>query len=274
MFEVAKKVYPYPTLAFNLGTGEVISSGMEQFDMKSMTIYDYRSKFPGSRKYFEEPSTGMVVAGTADSDVDAQLSAIFTTMMDKAGLSDVYLSVRNTVLAQFRGSIYLLYYSEPLGIAGMLYSEYFIQHPTVIREEEFNRLIDAKVVQAAEAKGNMTDIAEGNRAFMQIMVKANTTLKPAIPPYVLMCATLASKYNNELSYFDKRLRCDKCVLPVINHLDADRAKTIFDYLSLANVKNDAVSKRAISSFGTLNANEGYLDTLPVSVDSFRGQKLS
>ena len=274
LFKVVKKVYPKPALAFNLKT-KTFDDDLEKFDMESMRIFDYRKMFKGSPSFFPEEQKGISSVDSSDLAVDRQLSDIFTKMMEMSGMTTAYLTVRNTMMAQVFGDSYILYYTEPLGVAGMLYSEYFGQYPLVIKEEEFNHLIDAKVILAKQAKEKSSNMKSGVSDFTDIMVTASSTFKPAIPAFVLMCSVLASGYDNRLSYYDQRLRCDRLAVPIVTHLDSElqRKPTVFDYLSYVNVKKDKVSANVVSAFGTLNTCEGFGNRLPVSIDSFRGCKL-
>lgn len=275
VYQIANKIYPLPAIAFDLSTGEVVTDDMKRFDVRHLRIQDYRKRFTGSSSYFVGTGTGLQSAGSSDAATDASLAKIFAEMTRRAGLDGVYLSVRNTLMVQHAGKPYVLYYDEPLGLVGALQSEYFGNHMMVVKEEDFHNLIDVKLVLAAQRKDNAATMAEGRSEFTEIMVRAATTLTPAIPVDVLMCSELAGLYDNELSYYDQRLRCDRNVMPIVTHADSElkRTRTVFDYISLDNVMNDKIASVALSSFGTLNANSGHVTSLPVSIDTFRGCKL-
>lgn len=275
LFHIIKKIYPYPTVAFDLATGEVITAGLDQFDMQELQISDYRVRFTGSRNYFSINEGGIVAADNSDRATDQKLGQVFIRMMKAANIEDDCMTVRNTIMAKFHGKSYILYYNEPLGLVGSLQSEYFGGHAMVVQEEEFRNLIDAKIILALRRKESARDIVTGNSQFTEIMVRAANTFKPAIPIFVLMCCTLATQYGSELSYYDKRLRCDRCIVPIITHADSKlkSGNTILDYITLENLAADPIASGTISCFGTIMSNTGAATTLPVSIEAFRGCKL-
>lgn len=275
LFHIISKIYPTPTIAFDLAAGKVITERLEDFKMEALHIVDYRSQFKESHEYFTTPSKGVAVVDRGDRAIDVKLGKVFVQMMKASNIEDDCMTVRNTVMAKFHGRSYILYYNEPLGLVGSLQSEYFGAHPMVIEEEEFRNLIDAKIILALRRKEAARDVVVGNSQFTDIMVRAQKTFKPAIPTFVLMCCELATLYGSELSYYDKRLRCDRRIVPIITHADSKlkSGRTVLDYITLENLADDPIAADSISCFGTLLSTTTTATTLPVSIQSFRGCKL-
>lgn len=278
LYTIQKKVYPNPAIAFDMQSGEVLTEDLdERFALENLEIFDYRGMFTQSRDYFVEQQTGLAAAGTADSDTDKKLVSLFNEMTEAAAMPDVFMSIRNTVLAKLNGRTYIVYYTEPFGVWGFLQSEYFGAHPYAVYEEEFHRLIDVKVILAEREKQNTVASSEGNSKFQQIMLRASTTFKPAIPTFLLMCSELSRYLATDMSYYDKRLRCDRNVIPIITHSDSQLCdkKSVFNYIDLLNLRRDPMAKDVVSAFGTLNSDAGsaFLSKIPVSTDTFRGCSL-
>lgn len=275
IFSIRKKIYPNPALVFDLEAGCVITEGLEQFALDKVQLADYRSMFPQSQQYFHEKQTGIVKSAGGDADVDRKLVSMFTGMTDRVAGGEVYLTIRNTCIAIVGGKRYIIYYTEPLGVAGLLQSPYFGTEPFVLYEEEFNNLIDVKIILAIRAQQEERSYEVGSQKFQTIMLKAKSMFVPAIPTFLLMCSELANNLPTDLSYYDQRLRCDKNVVPIITHADSTlRPKiTVFDYVSLQNIRKDIIGRNALTAFGTLNSEAGYINKIPVSTETFRGSGL-
>lgn len=278
IFAVVKRIYPNPAVAFNMATGEIFTEELDKFSLARVRPQDYRGFFPNSKSTFITRSslsgseTSLVKAEAADEAVDQKLAGIFYAMTKKANLPDLYMSIRNTAPVIVDGQRYIVYYPEPFGLGGFLVSEIFGQQPWVIDEFSFHRLIDTKVVLAIQHRESQASRVDGQKVFNAIMVKAARDLIPAIDPFVYMCSVLCGHLAKDLSYYDQRLRCDTNILPIITHTDAKEheSKSIVDYLSLQNIRDDPLSQNAISAFGTLNASAGSAFKLQVSIKSFKG----
>lgn len=277
IFAIAKKIYPMPAVAFDIGSQAVITSGLEDFTYETLKIADWREWFKGSPTYYVEKqnrSSTALMSGMSDREVDERLRTIFLQMTEAVDGS-VFMSVRNSVLASHNGKVYVLYYDQPLGIAGAMISEHFGTEPMVLSEEHFSQLIDVRVI-VAKNKSEEQSTASGKMSeFTQLMTILPQTFTTAIPLDVLMNSVLVGQGADELSYYDRRLRCDKNVLPIITHADSEmhQQHSIFDYLNVLDVGADPVAGPVISSFGSINSDSGYLDKIPVSIESFRGWKL-
>lgn len=283
VFRVVKKVYPHPYMAFNLNTGEVITQGLKElYDLEHMAIEDYRNLFTESTSVFAGPGTTSLAAGSqqTDADVDARLVNIFTRVTEASPDKNIYLSIRNTAIVKVAGENHLLYFTEPFGVGGVLQSPYIGTHGVVIGEDGFHRLIDVKVILADQKRQSAPTPAQGQQVFTQIMT-LNTQFRPAIDTFTLMCSELSKYLASDLSYYDRRLRCDKCILPIVTHVDSalSSKKSVFDgssaedHIDLINLRYDKIGGKAVTAFGGLNSDLGYYDRVPVSIDTFRGCRL-
>lgn len=283
VFNVVKKVYPHPYMAFNLATGEVITQGLKDlYDLEHLDVMDYRKMFTESSSVFAGPGSTSLAPGShqSDAEVDARLVSIFTRVTEASPDKNIYLSIRNTALVSIDGQSHLLYFTEPFGVGGVLQSPYIGNHGVVIGEDSFHRLIDVKVILADQKRQEAQTPAQGQQVFTQIMT-LNTQFKPAIDTFTLMCSELSKYFSVDLSYYDRRLRCDKCVLPIVTHVDSalSSKKSVFDgasaedHIDLISLRYDKIGGQAVTAFGGLNSDLGYYDKIPVSIDSFRGCRL-
>ena len=275
IFRINRKVYPNPAVVFDLTNGGRSCLEVEEFTRDKIQIFDYRAKFPGSKNYFEEQGNGLSARGNPDFQADTDLSNMFDTLTKNAGMDSVFMTIKNTVVAEKDGKKYIIYYSEPCGLSGTLVSEYFGGELFVVHEDEFHRLLDVKVVLALRQQDREVFNHESNSSFTQLMAATPITLKPPVPPIVQMCCDLTKMQTRDLSYFDRRLRCDKSLVPLVTHSDSDVSKmsSVFDYISLSNVRRDRMAAGVVSAFGTINSDSGHLDEIPVCLDSFKGCKL-
>lgn len=281
LFHVVQKVYPNPYIAFNMTTGEVLMDDIDKmFKLDQLDILDYRTMFSDTPNTTLSGSTALAQSGKTNEEIDRQLVVIFTQATMASPVRDIYLSIRNTAIVRYQGQQYLLYFQEPFGVGGFLQSDYFGQHVFVISEEDFHRIIDSKVILADMQRRAAATPKEGQEVYTTIM-RLNSQFRPAIDTYTLMCAALSKHLATDLSYYDKRLRCDKCVLPIVTHTDSglSSTKTVFsgtsdtDHIDLINLRHDSVGSQAITAFGGLNANAGAYSKIPVSTETFRGCKL-
>lgn len=277
IFSIAKKIYPIPAVAFDLTSQLVITEGLDQFAYDTLRVADWREWFKDSPTYYVEKqvkTSTALKAGMTDREVDEKLRAIFLKMTEAMD-GTVYMSVRNSVLASHRGKLYVLYYDQPLGIAGAMISEHFGTEPMVLSEEHFSQLIDVRVIVAKNKSNEMSTTAARSSQFTELMTTLPQTFTTAIPLDVLMNCVLVGQGADELSYYDRRLRCDKNVLPIITHADSEmhQQHTVFDYINVLDMGADPVAGPIISSFGSINSDSGYLTKIPVSIESFRGWKL-
>lgn len=280
IFSIVRKVYPHPYIAFNLGTGEVLTTNLnEMFDLNNISVLDYRTMF-NDNEQGDGGSAGIAVSGASNDEVNKRLLDIFTRATEASPDRDIFLSVRNTAITVVNGQKYLLYFNEPFGIGGILQSPYVGNHSMVIGEDNFHRLIDVKVILAEQKRQIAKTSSEGQSAFRQIMA-LDTQFKLAVDPYILMCSELARFQSKDLSYYDRRLRCDKCVLPIVTHVDSPLSEklSIFsgssaeDHIDLVTLRYDKMGSQALTAFGGINSDLGYYERLPVSTDSFWGCKL-
>lgn len=279
LFHVVQKVYPNPYIAFDLATGEVIFDDVaERFKIENLSVLDYRTMF--SQVSESKSTTSLSKSGTTDEEIDRQLVGIFTQATAASPVKDLYMSVRNTAIVSCDGHQYLLYFTEPFGVGGFLQSDYFGRHVFMVTEDDFHRLIDSKVILADMQRQAASTPQEGQEQFTAIM-RLDTQFRPAVDTYTLMCAELSRYLASDLSYYDKRLRCDRCVLPIVTHVDSGLSakRTVFDgtgaddHISLLNLRYDKMGSQAITAFGGLNSSIGVYDKIPVSTETFRGCKL-
>lgn len=272
MFICKLKVFPQPAAVFNISRKVMMPEMIESFDLATQEIIDYRAFFRGSANYFSTASVGMSANGQSDYDVDRKWSAIFGTMI-AVSEEQIFPTIRNTVV--FRGpggDTCIAYFDEPLGVAGILQSRFFGMHAFTIYEEDFHRLIDAKILLALWKQQSANTRQAGNSEFKAVVAKAASTFKPAIPTFLLMCVELASTGSTGLSYFDERLRCDRICVPIVSHSDSKLTpqSSLFDFVSMQNLLEDKYASSALSAFGTVNYRTKFHGKIPVSVDSFRG----
>lgn len=282
VFSILRKVYPHPYLAFDLDTGDVLTSNLnEKFDLNQISILDYRTMFSSSSSDSTiVNSDALAVSSVRDEEVNKKLIDIFTRATEASPDRNIFMSVRNTALTSVGGHTYLLYFTEPFGLGGIFQSPYVGNHSMVIGEDNFHRLIDVKIILAEQKRQASSTQSEGQNVFTQIMA-LDTQFRPAIDPYILMCSELARLQSKDLSYYDRRLRCDKCVLPIVTHVDSplSSSNSVFsgaraeDHIDLVTLRYDKVGSAALTAFGGLNSDLGYYDKLPVSTDSFWGCKL-
>lgn len=275
IFKVLEKLYPHPELVVSMKTGEIIKGDLSRFERSKLNIIDYRRNFLESPTYFPKVKEGVAQPNSRDIDVDDKLVKLFMKITDMAERDDIYLSIRNTVMARVNKELYIVYYSESCGVRGVLVSDYFGAFETVVQEEDFRNLIDVKLVLALIHQESMNSTTEGIDAFNEIMVQKQSSFRPAIPPYVNMVSELARLRCPDLSYYDRRLRCDYNILPIVTHRNSKLKPkvSIFDDILISNVRRDTIAGPTISAFGTLNMDRGRTVSLPVSIESFKGCKL-
>lgn len=282
VYGIMKKIYPVPAMAFDLQDNVVIAENLERFEFEKLELFDWRVWFKESKNYYvtRTPSgaasrgAGALSTEASDRGVDESLRKIFLEMTEAAG-GNIFMSVRNSVLAKYEGRLYILYYSQMLGLMGVATSEHFGRQPLVVTEENFHQLIDVRLIASLQKSREQKTDSARREQFTQLMTVLPQTFRTAIPLDLLMCCVLVGQNATELSYYDMRLRCDKNVLPIITHEDAgsSRKQTIFDHLNILDVGKDKIAGPAISSFGSIDPECGYLNQVPVSIDSFRGWRL-
>lgn len=276
IFDITTKILPSPTVVYSLADKDFVVGDLSEFKLGNVSFIDWRKWFAGSPGYFANNSgsakhAGILPIEMSDPAADDALLSIFLDMISKCGEEVLFPSVRNTALMLRNGKYYIAYYSEPLGIYGVMVSEYFGRENYVLRETEFYQLIDVKFVLSSHRVRSVQGTVEKAEQTRELVSKLASTFNTAIPPQISMYATLVGNAATELSYYDKRLRCDKVLLPSITHADVKSSDQIglFDLIDILNVGRDPIASRAISSFGSINSECGYLDKLPVCIESFR-----
>jgi len=280
VFNIMKKQYPPPFFVYDVANQEIIKEGLEQFEIGKVKIIDWRKWFRGSPGYFakQQPAAGargILPVEMSDTDADKKLMEIFMDMTANYLDEQIFLSIRNTALIQKDGKMYIAYYKEGGGLVGTLISEYFGAEMQVIPESRFHQLIDVRIVLARNKTQDIANVSDRNNVFTQLVSALPETFKPAIPIQILMYSVLVGHAAKELSYYDRRLRCDKCIMPIITHRDSAlyKGNGVFDHINILNVGRDPIAGPAISSFGSINAEFGHLEQLPVSIETFRGCQL-
>lgn len=273
LFACRTKIYPKPVAIFNITKEQMQPDLIEDFDLGTQPLYDYRAFFKESINPFTPPTTGLSASGQGDSDIDRKWSAIFAAMIALAD-SDIYPSIHNTVVFKARsGEICVAYFDEPLGLVGVLQSPYFGLHAFTISEDEFHHLIDVKILLALWKQNNAAS-QDAASSFKSVVASARSTFRPAIPIFLLMCVELATGLSG-LSYYDQRLRCDRVCVPIVTHSDSKLTpkSSVFDFISLPNLLRDKYAASTITSFGSVNQSTKFKGKIPVSIESFRGCNL-
>lgn len=304
-FEVAMdgKIYPRPTLIFDVKAQSFVpESEFHKFERENLKFADFRLLFPNSQLTKTTPSwraymtktraPGLVQKGNTagDAEADLRLSEALFTMAELSGEPDVFPTLKNTVCARVDGRTYFIYYNESFGVKGTRISDVVTPQGCVIEESEFNKFIDIGFAYTICQQNRENEEDEEPGLVLkrkEQMLSLRNKFQFIVPPFVQMCAMVATD-KSELTYYDRRMCCDKGVLPIVSHPDSglSEQKTIFDFIPYRNIRRDRHSADIISAFGGINADnpkvreniksmtESELGKLQVSYESFKGLDLS
>ncbi len=289
--QVHKRVYPHPHYVFDMQTNRLVEN-VEDFYIdvadKSVKFYDFRRWFIESRDYFSSDSgvrkpTGEIDvvrdkrAPSRDEEVDRKISSMFAEYSKLVTDEQVYLSVKNTVIMERDKKRYLLYCPEEGAIMVMLMSEYTGMFPLVIPETEFCKLIDAQMCSALLNRDRASTASAGREEMVVRWRKADPSkaIKPAVPLEVTLYGTLLDTYQNGFSYFDRCLRCQPDVLPIVTSHDSPSrdVNPIFDYFDFADLRRDPQAGSVINCFGTISNFSKRRPELPITFQVFNHRGL-
>lgn len=255
---VMNKIWSHPSYVFDLDKKEVIPESEYykfQIGTPGLKFIDFRTMFPGSKKFYEDDNAAIAISGKDDASVDDSLAQLFAYFGNLVTDEDIYPSVKNCVLVLSEGRKYILYCPEELGLDIILMSEYFGRHRMVLTESKFKYLIDVQLVKALLYRERAESIREGTAglALSWRQFSDKVALEPAIPYDITLHNQILSPLYNGLSYYDKFLRSATNILPVITSLDSSlrRISPLFKYLNIRSLRKDPQAMKAISCFGTL-----------------------
>ena len=279
--QVLEKIYPVPHYVFNITDKELLSdedveSGNWNFNYPDIKLADFRSMFQGSSVPINY-STGIAPVGSSDAATDKKLVDLFAELSKLVKDEPVYLSVKNSVLVNRYGKVYLMYCPEELGVRAGFVSEYFGLHETLIREKDFNRLIDAQYERAILKRDRASTMERGNKelAVTWKSFQTDIAMQPAIPFETSLYMNLLPLHQNGLSYYDRCLRCHANILPIVTSIDSEiyDVSPLFKEIPLSILREDPVSRYAINCFGTITDYREHNVVLPVTYKSFKQRGL-
>lgn len=272
------RIWPHPEYVFDISGNSIVSESEYvnfQLGIPGLKLVDYRTLFPGSKVFFETDNKALAPQGTDDASIDFKLNALFTAFANAVDEKDIFPTVKNTVMVIRDGKKYILYCPEELGIEAVLMSEVFGSYPLVIPESKFKYLIDAQLVKALLYRERADSVREGTEglALTWRQFSSSVAMKPAIPYEVTLYTLAMGPQSNNLSYYDKLLRCTPDIYPIITSCESELCERspLFDMLSPKSLRQDSQFSKAISCFGTLRSLSSK-SIIPVTFAAFKGRK--
>lgn len=288
---VTKKLYPSPHYVFDLSTKTLLSDkdveeGNFIIDTGGFVFADYRTMFPLSRVPINYgTSQGLSAGSDVDRQADKKLVDLFSALSELVTDEPVYLSVKNTLLADRQGKKYLFYCPEECGVQVTLMSEQFGAYEMVISECNFKQILDAQIERAilckdradASVSKSTGTTAEGSNALVASwrQLDKSVALQPALPLEVSLYMHMLPVHQNGLSYYDRCLRCHTDILPIITSTDSTLSvvSPLFSELALSDLRKDMESRYAINCFGTIADYREQNTILPITLQAFRQRRL-
>lgn len=279
--KVIRKIFPSPHYVFDLESRSLVSD-TSQFALTSagLKLLDFRSMFSDSKSVVPLKGSMSPVPVQNDAATDKALVDMFDMLSALVTEEEIYISIKNSLLAVRDGRRYLLYCPEECGLQVVFFSELFNTYETILSEEHFKDIIDAQIVRALSqrerAAGLVNDEA-GNKALVLAWQKIDPRLaiKPAIPLETNLYMQMLPVDQNGLSYYDTRLRCHLNILPIVTTIGSSLrdVSPLFDEISLNNLRRDPQARAAINCFGTLSEYNPQNPVLPITYYAFRQRGL-
>lgn len=284
------KIYPTPAVLYNFERDCVVTDDTRLLTLDKFELIDSREIFKQSKNpYWMNLSHDEVKRlSTLDYEEDAKWLAKFVEVRRKAlaemaankiPYCDLFLNLHNTALGIYQGEHYLIYITDEFAMNVAIISDYFSLPVFVVPESEFHRLVGLNIVGSEVFP--MTDryqalVSEGlTQRSTALQVASAFTFKPAIDTFLLMCTELARTNAAQLSYYDRRLRCDKLVMPITTHIDSKfTPKThLFQHLDFDSFFEDEHAREQLSVCGSLNSFKAVGGKLEITYNSFKGSAL-
>lgn len=268
---------------FDYKTGKPIidpssNAHKDNIDWHTIKLHSYEECF--SKTVLSGSHLSLESAGSPtqkDAQADVVLCHKFCEMAKYIGDPEMFPTVRNTVLAEIDDFVdgtsshnstaisngetqkryVVIYAPELIGLSVIVTSTELGSCPMVLTEEMLHRVLDYKFARSMMYRvNNDIDIDASLAASTELVENLSRTLDPAVPPLQLIRAALCPPDNNGLTYYQRGLRVEKPVMPIINDARSEYFYHVFDYehgLSAREVMWDNLkaNRYSLTCFGGL-----------------------